>query len=115
VHIALPGEAGVLACEKQPAAWLREPAAKCGLEGGIEHRVAAARPGIGSPSNLPPTVQRYLIAPEPVQRANDSGDALLRNNIGGSIAGRPSREQREDRRPARLFFVAVPQCPNRER
>src|SRR5215813_13822406 len=90
VHIALPRDAGVLACEKQPSAWLREPAAKGGVEGGVEDRVAAARPGIGFPSKLPPPVQRHLIGPEPVQCTNDSCDALFRNDVGRGIAGRSS-------------------------
>src|SRR5690349_12968693 len=109
VHVALPGDTGVLACEKQPSTWLREPAAKRRVERGIEYRVAAARPGIGFPPKLPPGVQRYLIGPEPVQRANDSRDAVFRHNIGGGIAGRSPGEQRENRRSTRLFFVAVPQ------
>src|SRR5581483_7746607 len=53
VHIALPLEARVLAGEEQPAERAREPLAQRRIEGRIEEGVAAPRPRIGFPDDLP--------------------------------------------------------------
>src|SRR5262249_18723527 len=114
IHVALPLETRVLAGEKQTAERPREPLAQRRIERRIEVRIAAARPRIGFPDDLPPREQLRARRAEPLERAGQARHAVPGGNRLGGLAGGSAGQQRQDSGPAALLLVAVPERAERQ-
>src|SRR5204862_3777977 len=84
------------------------------IEGGIEERIAAARPGFRFPDDLTRPDKRDAGRSEPVERIRQAFDALFRDNRLRGVTRRPTSEQRDDPGASALIFVAIPHRAERQ-
>src|SRR5438034_1060365 len=114
VHVPLPAETRMLARKEKPAERAGEPLPQRRIEGGIEVRVAAARPGVRFPDDLSPSDKLCVGRSEPVERAGQTGYSFLGDDFLCRVARGPAAEQCEDAGTSTLFFITVPDRSERK-
>ena len=105
----------MLSGEEQPAEGPREPWAKNRIVGGIEERVAAARPWVVFPSGLVRRDELRVFRAEPIEAANERGHAGLCDHLLRGVARAATSQQGQNPRSAALLLVAIPERAERQR